>query len=167
MGRPFGLVAGGYISAMAPAAQRAFERALRETYDVEVRLVKALPGLARRASDEDLSKSFLAHAKVTEKHVDRLKKVFDAIDKQPRRRPYAPLDSLLDGMASSDGIEGDLSLIGTALVVEQLEQGLYRHLMKLADSLGVKRAVSQFEKSMGEEENAASELEGILQSIAG
>lgn len=154
---------------MAPAAQRAFERALREAYDVEVRLLEALPRLARRASDDDLSKSFLAHVRVTEKQLERLKKVFGAIGKRPRRRPFEPLDAALDrtGSGSGSGLEADIALIGAALLVEQLEQGLYKQLAKLAESLGVNKAVSQFEKTIGEEANAASELEGILQSITG
>ena len=153
---------------MAQAVRRVLERSLREALDVEIRLVDALAELAARASNEELEKAFLAHVKVTEKQVERLKKVFKQLRKQPRRRPYDPLDALLDFDAGEEsGAAADLALIRTAMVIERAEGALYKHLMKLAESEGLNRVVSQLEKNLGEEENAASELEGLVQTIAG
>jgi ferritin-like metal-binding protein YciE len=158
---------GGYKCAMAQAVRRVLERSLRELYDVESRLLEALPEMAAAASDPDLAKAFLAHAKVTEKQIDRLGKVFAKLDKQPRRRSYRPLDGLLPATPDDDGPAGDLTLIRDALVIEHVEAALYRHLMQLAQAEGLTRVVSQLEKSKGEEDNAASELEGLAQAIAG
>jgi ferritin-like metal-binding protein YciE len=154
---------------MTQAVRRVLEQSLREAYDVEVRLVDALRDMSRRASDADLAKAFLAHAKVTEKQVERLKKVFKQIGKQPRRRAFEPLDALLSEAKPSDGSDAsaDLALIRAALVVEQVEVALYKHLMRVAEAEGLNRAVSQLEKNMGEETNAATELEGLIQEIAG
>lgn len=154
---------------MTQAVRRVLEQSLREAYDVEVRLVDALRDMSRRASDADLAKAFLAHAKVTEKQVERLKKVFKQIGKQPRRRAFEPLDALLSAAKPSDGSDAsaDLALIRAALVVEQVEVALYKHLMRVAEAEGLNRAVSQLEKNMGEETNAATELEGLIQEIAG
>lgn len=158
------MVAGGYKWRMAPAVQRALERRLREVYDVENALAQALPRLARGASNDDLSTLLLGHSRVTEKQLDRLRKVFDQIGKRPRRQSYAPLRALLEEAQKADD---DVELIGAALAIEYLEQGLYRELMKLAEVGGASRAISKLEKSMGEESNAATELEELIESIGG
>jgi ferritin-like metal-binding protein YciE len=170
MGLSFSLLASGYKSGMVPAARSVFERRLREAYDAEVRLGVALPDFARRAADQELAKAFLAHAKVTARQTDRLTKVFGHIGKQPRRRKCEVVGLLID--EANQGTTGggsdkelDLDLIAAALLIEQVEAGLYKSLMKLAEAAGLKRPISKFEKSLGEEEHAVTELEDLLQSI--
>ncbi len=58
----------------------AFIDELRDTYDAEKQLTKALPKLAKAASSPDLRKAFESHLEETRGHVDRLEQVFETID---------------------------------------------------------------------------------------
>ena len=62
-------------------------------------------------------------------------------------------------------IERDLYIIGLALAIEHLELASYKFLVTAARMQGLKKVSSQAEKNMGEEENAAQELEDLIESI--
>ena len=54
----------------------AFVDELRDTYDAEKQLTKALPKMAKAASAPSLRSAFEAHLKETQGHVERLEEVF-------------------------------------------------------------------------------------------
>src|SRR5690242_5434318 len=56
---------------------------LRELYDAENRLVKALPKLAKAAESDDLREGFEQHLEQTKEHVERLEEIFEALDEKP------------------------------------------------------------------------------------
>src|ERR1700704_4053679 len=57
----------------------AFIDELRDAYDAEKQLTKALPKLAKKATSDDLRSAFEGHLKETENHVTRLEQVFESI----------------------------------------------------------------------------------------
>ena len=62
----------------------AFVDELRDAYDAEKQLLKALPKLAKASESEELRTAFLDHAEETRGHVDRLEQVFAALDEKVR-----------------------------------------------------------------------------------
>jgi ferritin-like metal-binding protein YciE len=58
----------------------AFVEELRDTYDAEKQLTKALPKLAKAASSPELRKAFESHLAETRAQIDRLEQVFGTID---------------------------------------------------------------------------------------
>jgi ferritin-like metal-binding protein YciE len=56
---------------------------LRDLYDAENRLVKALPKLAKAANLEDLRSGFETHLEQTKEHVERLKQIMESLDEKP------------------------------------------------------------------------------------
>ena len=156
---------------MSRAGRAAFERALREIYDLEVRLQAALPKMASAAGDKQLTKILENHARITAKQRKRLEKVFDQVKKEPRRKESSTgshlIERFVDETSRGTDTEKDLRAILIAMQLEHLEMAAYAHLMKLAQEEGLKRAVSQLEKNSGEEEKAAQDLEDLIESIAG
>jgi len=59
----------------------AFIDELRDTYDAEKQLTKALPKLAKAAASSNLRAAFESHLEETRGHVDRLERVFEASTK--------------------------------------------------------------------------------------
>ena len=57
---------------------------LRDLYNAEGQLVKALPKMAKGASSDELKEAFGKHLEQTKGHVQRLEEVFEEIDETPK-----------------------------------------------------------------------------------
>ena len=53
---------------------------LKDLYNAENQLVKALPKMAKAASSEELRQGFEEHLEQTRGHVERLEKIFGSLD---------------------------------------------------------------------------------------
>ena len=62
----------------------AFIDELRDTYDAEKQLTKALPKLAKAATSQELRTAFESHLEETRGHVERLEQVFESLDEKVR-----------------------------------------------------------------------------------
>ena len=60
---------------------------LRDVYNAENQLVKALPKMAKGASSEDLKEAFEMHLEQTKGHIKRLNEIFEALGKKPPAKP--------------------------------------------------------------------------------
>ena len=56
---------------------------LRDLYDAENRLVKALPKMAKASNSDELRAGFESHLEQTKGHVERLEEIFDALGEKP------------------------------------------------------------------------------------
>src|ERR1044072_9627828 len=57
---------------------------LKDLYSAEKQLVKALPKMAKAASNSDLQKAFQDHLRQTEGHVERIERIFSDMSGSPR-----------------------------------------------------------------------------------
>ena len=152
-------------------ARDLFEHELRDIYDAENKLVNALETMAKKASNEQLSKSFEEHRQVTKGQIERLDKVFGLIDRAPRREPCDGINGLISEFSGfvKDESPSDkvLDVFATAAAqkVEHYEICSYRSLIKLADTLGLSEAAELFEQSLKEEQEAATELEAMSEKL--
>jgi ferritin-like metal-binding protein YciE len=62
---------------------------LRDLYNAEHQLIKALPKMAKAASSEELQEAFEKHLEQTKTHVERLEEVFKEIGEKPKSRVTA------------------------------------------------------------------------------
>src|SRR5262245_28607481 len=74
----------GATMAESNTLHAAFIDELRDSYDAEKQLIKALPKLAKGASSRELSSAFQMHLEETKGHVERLEQVFALLDERPR-----------------------------------------------------------------------------------
>jgi ferritin-like metal-binding protein YciE len=148
-----------------------FEHELRDIYDAESKLLNALESMAEKVANEELSKSFLEHRKVTQTQADRLEKVFALIDRKPRREACDGINGLIKEFTGfvqdespSDAV---LNVFATAAAqkVEHYEICAYKSLIKLADQLGLSEAAELFEQSLKEEQETALELEQMSDKL--
>jgi ferritin-like metal-binding protein YciE len=68
---------------------------LRDLYDAENQLVKALPKLAKAAESEELRAGFEEHLEQTKGHVDRLRQIFESLDERPGGKKCAAMIGLI------------------------------------------------------------------------
>lgn len=143
---------------------------LKDLYDAEKRLVKALPKLARKAQDEELQTALEEHLAVTEKQVERIEQIFDMLDKPHRGKKCLGMEGLVNEGAElleevEPGAPLDAALIGAAQKVEHYEIAGYGTLIAHARQLGLDSAVTLLEKTLAEEKEADEKLTGIASHI--
>ena len=103
---------------------------LKDLYDAETRLTKALPKMAEAASSAKLKKAFKDHLHETENHVARLEEAFQALGLTPSRETCEAMKGLIaegDEIISAEGEDSirDAALIAAAQRVEHYEIAAY------------------------------------------
>src|SRR5262249_34378306 len=103
---------------------------LRDLYDAENRLVKALPKMAKAATSDDLRAGFESHLEQTRGHVERLEEIFDNLDEKPSGKKCLAMAGLIkEGEEVMDeDFEGDVmdaAIISAAQRVEHYEIAAY------------------------------------------
>ena len=69
---------------------------LKDIYNAENQLVKALPKMAKAASSNELRKGFEEHLEQTKGQVQRLEQIFKSIGESARRKPCDGMKGLLE-----------------------------------------------------------------------
>jgi ferritin-like metal-binding protein YciE len=147
-----------------------FLHELKDTYDAEKRMTKALPKMARSASSKSLKAAFEKHLKVTKTHIERLEQVFESLGKPARGKKCMGMMGLVDEGAelmSEDGSEAaiDAGLIGAAQKAEHYEIAAYGTLATYADMLGLKEAERLLKQTLAEEKQTDEELTQLAKNI--
>jgi ferritin-like metal-binding protein YciE len=99
---------------------------LSDIFDAESQLLKALPKMAEAAADEELQEGFRAHLKETEGHVERLRQVFEQLEKPTKGKTCKAMQGLIaegEELISQDA--GDAALICAAQKIEHYEIATY------------------------------------------
>src|SRR5579859_7115838 len=76
--------------------QDLFVEELRDIYNAENQLVKALPKMAKAASDDNLKQAFTDHLEETKGHVERLDKVFDKLGQKATGKKCKAMEGLVE-----------------------------------------------------------------------
>ena len=103
---------------------------LKDIYNAENQLVKALPKLARAAVSDELRQGFEEHLEQTKGHVERLEQIFQMLDESPKGKKCKGMEGLIEegSEAMEEDYEGSLldsALIGAAQRVEHYEIAAY------------------------------------------
>src|ERR1700730_17719289 len=69
---------------------------LRDLYNAENQLLKALPKMATAASSPELKQAFEEHLDQTQEHVDRLEEIFDKLGESPKGKKCKAVESLIE-----------------------------------------------------------------------
>lgn len=144
---------------------------LKDVYGAEQQILKALPKMAEKANSAELRKAFETHEEETKGHVQRLNKVFEALDMKPAGEKCAALQGIVDEAEevmsdAKDPAVLDAGMIGAAQAVEHYEIARYGTLIAWAEELGKKEIVSLLEQTLKEEKKADEILSRIaMQSV--
>src|SRR5437773_11000655 len=143
---------------------------LRDLYNAENQLLKALPKMAKGASSEDLKDAFEKHLEQTKSHVERLEEVFQAIGEPPKGKTCKAMKGLIEEgseILKEDGEESviDAGIIVAAQNVEHYEIASYGSVRTFAELLGQKKAAELLQTTLDEESEANELLNGLAESI--
>jgi ferritin-like metal-binding protein YciE len=147
-----------------------FLHELKDIYDGEKQIVKALPKMIKAASSDELKNALEEHHAVTEKQVERLEQVFDQLGKPARGKKCVGMEGLLKEGSEllkedAEAAVCDAGIIGAAQKVEHYEIASYGTLATWARLLDMDEAVTLLEDTLAEEKEADETLSELASQI--
>jgi ferritin-like metal-binding protein YciE len=154
----------------------AFVDELRDTYDAEKQLTKALAKLAKAASSPQLRDAFETHLEETQGQIERLEHVFESLDEKVRGKHCDGIAGIIEEGKSImeedfDDTTMDACLIAAGQRAEHYEMAAYGTLIAWGQAMGHTDAVKLLQQNLNEEKAADKKLSslaegGINQSAA-
>lgn len=143
---------------------------LKDLYNAETQLVKALPKMAKASSSDELRQGFEDHLEQTKGHVERLEKIFELLDESPKGKKCAGMEGLIQegSEVMEEDYEGavmDAGLIGAAQRVEHYEIAGYGTATEFARILGEDEHVSLLNETLEEEKQTDEKLTELAKQI--
>jgi len=147
----------------------AFIDELRDAYDAEKQLTKALPKLAKAASSPELRAAFEAHLEETRGQVSRLEEVFATLDEKVRGKHCDGIEGIIEEGKSVmeedfDDTTMDACLIAAGQRAEHYEMAAYGTLVAWARVMGHTEAASLLQETLNEEKAADKKLSSLTES---
>ena len=135
---------------------------LQDLYSAERQLTRALPKMAKAASDAELKDAFRDHLEETREHVHRLEEAFERLGRKARGTTCDAMKGLIkegQKMLKSDGdlAVRDAGLISAAQRVEHYEMAAYGTARTFAQQLGEEAVANLLQQTL-DEESAANDL---------
>jgi len=143
---------------------------LRDLYNAETQLVKALPKMAKAAANDQLKEAFEEHLRETSEHVSRLEQIFEELGEKASGKKCLGMEGLVKEGSETmkedyeDAVK-DAAIIGAAQRVEHYEMAGYGTVRAFAELLGENEHVTLLEKTLEEEKNADQKLTQLAEEI--
>jgi ferritin-like metal-binding protein YciE len=146
----------------------AFIDELRDTYDAERQLTKALPKLAKNASNPDLREAFESHLEETQGQIERLEQVFESLGEKVRGKHCEGIAGIIEEGKSImeedfDETTMDACLIAAGQRAEHYEMAAYGTLIAWAQAMGHTEAAKLLQQNLDEEKAADKKLSGLAE----
>jgi ferritin-like metal-binding protein YciE len=143
---------------------------IRDLYDAERQLTKALPEMADAASSAELRNAFQNHFEQTVNQVKRLERIFEVLGEKPTGKKCAAMTGLIkEGnemvKASDETAVRDAGLIAAAQKAEHYEISGYGSARTHAELLGDNRTVRLLDETLFEEIEADQTLSDLAMTL--
>jgi ferritin-like metal-binding protein YciE len=146
-----------------------FVHTLRDIYYAEKQIVKSLPEMIEKASNQQLKQGFQTHLRETENHVKRLDQVFELIGQEAQGVDCPAIDGIIEEAEDVAGEVADKTVLDAALIaaaqaVEHYEMTRYGTLIAWAKQLGRNDAVTLLNQTLDEEKATDKKLTEMAES---
>ena len=144
---------------------------VRDLYDAEKRLTKAIPRMAKKATSRALKTALNDHLKETNGQIRRLEQAFRHLGEKARGKACAGMRGIIEegdehvGEAYETKQLRDSVIIGSATRVEHYEMAAYMGAIEHARILGLSEVQELLEETLAEEEAADKKLRAIGQDV--
>src|SRR5258708_39418663 len=150
--------------------QKLYTDELRDLYNAENQLLKALPKMAKAASSEELKEAFEKHLEQTKGHVKRLEQVFEGLDEKPKGKTCRAMKGLIEEGSEILQQEGEESILDAGIIVaaqkvEHYEIASYGSVRTFAHLLGQNKAAELLQTTLDEESETNELLTRLAESI--
>ncbi len=142
---------------------------LRDIYNAETQLVKALPKVAQAATSDELRTAVEDHLEQTKEQIERLDQIFESLGAASKGKKCKAMEGLLE--ECSELLEEDIAepvldaaLIAACQRVEHYEIAVYGTLATFAKLLGRDEDADLLGQTLDEEKEADEMLTDIAES---
>lgn len=154
---------------MTDTLHDAFVDELRDAYDAEKQLIKALPKMAKAAASGDLRTAFEDHLEETRVQLERLEDVFASLDEKVRGTHCDGIEGIIEEGQSVmeedfDDATMDACLIAAGQRAEHYEMAAYGTLVAWARVMGHTEAAELLQQTLNEEKAADEKLTALAES---
>jgi len=143
-----------------------FVHELKDLHSAEKQLTKALPKMAKAATNDDLRQAFESHLEETERHVVRIEEILEQLDLPTRGPRCKAMEGLIE--EGKEILEEDMedhvrdaALIAAAQRVEHYEIAAYGSARTFAHQLGHDDIAEKLQQTLDEEKAADEKLNEI------
>jgi len=146
----------------------AFIDELRDVYDAEKQLTKALPKMAKAASTPQLRQAFESHLTETQGQIERLERVFASLEEKARGKHCDGIAGIIEEgksvMAEDfDDTTMDACLIAAGQRAEHYEMAAYGTLVAWAEAMGHSEAATLLQQTLDEEKATDKKLSDLAE----
>ena len=143
---------------------------LKDLYNAENQIIKALPKMAKAASSPELKRAFERHLEETKRQVERLDQIGEALDVRMSGKKCKGMEGLIEEGKEimSEDFEDDAldaGLIGAAQKVEHYEIAAYGTARAHANMLGLTKIARLLQQTLDEEGATDKKLTQLAESI--
>jgi ferritin-like metal-binding protein YciE len=143
--------------------QELYVEQLRDMYDAENQLMKALPKMAKEAANEELKAAFEHHLEQTEEQISRLDRIFEELGEKAKGHKCKAMAGLVEEgkeLMEEDADEDvmDAGLICAAQKIEHYEIATYGCLRTYAEMLGFDEQADLLQETLDEEKDTDENL---------
>jgi ferritin-like metal-binding protein YciE len=148
-----------------------FIEELKDLYDAERRLTKAIPKLSKAATSDELRQALDNHLAETQEHVSRLEQAFESMDTPAKGKACAGIKGIIEEADEHVGEDfesddlRDATIIGAAQRAEHYEIAAYGTAIAHARLLGRDDVVQLLEDTLDEEKAADQKLTQIAETV--
>jgi ferritin-like metal-binding protein YciE len=143
---------------------------LRDLYDGENQIIKALPKMIEKATSASLKEALNEHLEVTKEQAARIESIFEKIGDKAKGEKCKGIEGIID---EGDDLIGnvkdpdvrDAANIAAAQRVEHYEMAGYGTARTFAQLLGQQEAVQLLQQTLDEEKEADETLTGLASDI--
>lgn len=148
---------------MLDSLKSLLEDQVKDLYNAENQLLKALPKLAKKATTPSLREAFLSHLEETRGHVERLAAAAQMLETKPGGKTCKAMQGLIEEgkevlEAEGEPVVIDAALIAAAQRVEHYEIAAYTSAQAMAEQLGETKLVKLLQSTLEEELGADEKL---------
>ena len=153
---------------MGKVLQDAFLDELKDAYDGEKQLTRALPKLAKSASNPQLKAAFESHLQETQDHVAKLGQVFELLGEKPKGKHCDGIAGIVEegkSIMEEDFEPGtmDACLIAGGQRAEHYEMAAYGTLVAWAQMMGNPQAARILNSILDQEKAADKKLSSLAE----
>ena len=146
----------------------AFLDELRDAYDAEKQLTKALPKMAKAATSAELKHALESHLQETMGHVERLEDVLEGLGEKVRGKHCDGIAGIIEEGKSVleedfDDVTLDACIIASGQRAEHYEMAAYGTLVAWAQAMGHADAAKSLQQTLDEEKAADKKLTQLAQ----
>lgn len=136
---------------------------LKDLYSAETMLLKALPKMARAATNPDLRAAFEEHLEQTQGQKERLEQIFEGLGMKAKAKPCEGMKGIIEEgeemmKKQAEDATMDAALVAAAQKAEHYEIASYGTCRTWAQTLGLDEAVNLLQQTLNEEEETDKRL---------